>query len=91
VESHALFPEPVVYSFIHSYLSESLVKELSHETGETHMVTVHGAPNGQKACIQWGVAWFTKGIVYDSAITTQFPCSLQHNTFHFGLDRPEPR
>jgi len=37
-----------------------------------------------------GVAWFPKGIVYDTAITTPVPCSLQHNTFHLELGRPEP-
>jgi hypothetical protein len=78
-----------IHSFVCSYLSESPVKELSHETGETHVVNVHRAPRGQKACIQWCVACFPKGIVYDTAITTPFPCSPQHNTFHFGLDRPE--
>ena len=91
MESDAPFPEPVVYSFIHLYLSESTVKELSHERGETLMVSVHRDPRGQKAYIQWGVAWFPKGIVYDTAITTPLPRSLQHNTFHFGLRRPELR
>ena len=32
------------------------------------MVTIHGAPHGRKAYIQWGVAWFHKGIVYSTAI-----------------------
>jgi hypothetical protein len=54
------------------------------------LVTVHGTLCGQKACIQWGPAWFPKGIVYDTAITTPVPCSLQHDTFHHGLGRPEP-
>ena len=31
-----------------------------------------------------------KGIVYNNAITTPVPCSLQHNTFHLGLGRPKP-
>jgi hypothetical protein len=31
--------------------------------GEKHKVTVHGAPHRRKAYIQWGVAWFPKGIV----------------------------
>jgi len=30
--------------------------------GEKHTVTVHGGPHGQKAYIQWGVAWFPKGL-----------------------------
>jgi hypothetical protein len=33
----------------------------------------------------------TRGIVHDTAITTTVPCSFQHNTFHLGLGRPEPR
>jgi hypothetical protein len=41
MEKDAPFPEPMVYSFIHSYLSESSVKELSQETGGKHVVTVH--------------------------------------------------
>jgi len=76
--------------FIHLYLSEFPVKELSQEMGEKHTVTVHGCPCGQKAYIQWGVAWFPKGIVYDTAITTPVPCSLRHDTFHLGLGRSEP-
>jgi hypothetical protein len=89
VESVAPFPEPVVYSSIHSYFSESPVKELSHET-RGNMVTAHGVPRGQKTCKQWGVACFPKGVVYDTAVTTTLPCSLQHNTFYFGWGRPKP-
>jgi hypothetical protein len=44
-----------------------------------------------KAYIQWGVAWFPKRIINDTAITTPVPCSLQHDTLHLGLGRPEPR
>ena len=54
------------------------------------MVTVHEAPCGRKAYVQWGVACFPKGIVYDTAITSPVPCSLQHDIFHLGLGRPEP-
>ena len=36
---------------------------LLHTYGETHKVTVHRAPGRQKAYIQWGAAWFPKGIV----------------------------
>ena len=36
---------------------------LLHTYGEKHKVTVHRAPRRRKACIQWGVAWFPKGIV----------------------------
>jgi hypothetical protein len=55
------------------------------------LVTINGAPCGQKAYIQWGVAWFLKGIIYDITISTPVPCSLQHDTIHLGLGRPEPR
>ena len=44
-----------------------------------HSVTVHGAPRGRWVYIQWGVAWFPKGIVNDTAITTPVLCSLQHD------------
>ena len=70
--------------------SEFPVKELSHERGGKHTVTVHGVPRGRKAYIQWGAAWFPKGTVDDTAVTTPVPCSLHHDTFHLGLGRPEP-
>ena len=75
MERDAPFPEPVVYSFIHMS-QESLVKELSHEIGGKHMVTVHGTPPGRKAYLQWGADWFPKGIVFDTAVTTPVSCSL---------------
>jgi hypothetical protein len=55
--------------------------------GGKHMVTICGAIRGQKAYIQLGVAWFPKGIIYDTAVATPVLCSLQHDTFHFGLGR----
>jgi len=58
---------------------------------EKYLVTVHRAPRGRKAYIQWGAALFPKGIVYDTAITTPVPCSLQQDAFHLGLGRSEPR
>ena len=53
------------------------------------MVTIRGAACGLKAYIQLGVAWFPKGIIYDTAIATPVPCILQHDTIHFGLGRPD--
>jgi hypothetical protein len=61
------------------------------QNGEKHKVTVHGAPRGQKAYIQWGAALFPMGIVNDTAIATPVPCSLRHDTFHQGLGRQEHR
>jgi hypothetical protein len=54
------------------------------------MFTVHRALLGQKA-IQWVGACFPKGIVYDTTNITTVLCSLQHDTFHLVLGRPESR
>ena len=43
---------------IHSYLSESPVKELWHKKRVKHMVTIHRALRGWKAYMKLGVAWF---------------------------------
>ena len=51
-------------------------KEPAHEMRGKPTVTVHGAPRGRIAYIQRGEAWFPKGIVCDTAITTPVPCSL---------------
>ena len=77
--------------FIHLYLSRVPKNEPSHEKRGKYLVTVHGAPCGWKAYIQWGAAWFPKGIVNDTAVSTPVPCCLQHDIFHLGLGRPEPR
>jgi len=53
-------------------------------------VPKQGAQRRWKAYIQWGVAWFPKGIVNDTAVFTPVPYSPRHNTFHLGLGRPEP-
>jgi hypothetical protein len=62
--------------FFHSHLSGFPVKE------QVENIRAH---------ILLGAAWFPKGIVYNTAITTPVPCSLWHDTFHLGLGRPEPR
>jgi len=56
-----------------------------------HIVTIHGALRERKDYIKWGATWFPKGIVYNTAIPNQMPCSLQYDTFHLGLGRPELR
>ena len=86
-------PEPLVYLFIHSFIHACLAESPKRRPltyGEKHEVTVPGAPRRQKAYIKWGAAWFPKGIVNDTAISSLVPCSSWHNTFHFGLGRPEP-
>jgi len=67
-------PEPLVYfSFIHS----CGVPKRSPPTTyiqEKPKVTVHGAPRGRKARIQWGTAWFPKGIVNNCYL---YPSAMQ--------------
>jgi hypothetical protein len=60
------------------------------QNGEKHTVTVHETPLRRKAYIQRGAAWFPKGIVNDTAISSPVPCSPRHDTFRLGLDRPQP-
>ena len=88
MERDAQSPGPVVYSFIYTCWSPK--KEPSHEMWGKHTVTVLGAPHGRNAYIHWGVAWFPKRIVNNTAVTTPVPCSLQHDTFHLGLGRQAP-
>jgi hypothetical protein len=64
---------------------------MSHKRGGKHTVTVHRAPHGWKAYIQWGAAWFPRRIVYYTAVSTPVLCSLQRDIFHLGLGRPESR
>jgi hypothetical protein len=78
--------------FMHSFLSVTgSNKEPSHGKRGKHLVTVHGAPPRRKAYIQCGETWFLEGVVYVTAVPTSVPCSLQHDIFHLGLGRPEPR
>jgi len=84
--------EPLVYLFIQSFIHvfcRSPQKGALLQNGEKHNVTVHGAPNGRKAYVQWGAAWFPKGIINDTVISTLVLCSPRHDTFHLGLGRPE--
>ena len=58
--------EPLVYfSFIHSfmYVCRSPQKGALPRKRGKHLVTIHGAPRRRKAYIQWGAAWFPRGIV----------------------------
>ena len=62
------FPEPFIYALLHSKLSESPVRELSHETWRGKAFIIHDAPCGWKAYIKWGVACFPKGIIYNTTL-----------------------
>jgi len=88
--SDAPSPVPLVY-FSFMSVCRSLQKGALLQNGQKHKVTVHGAPRREKAYIEWGAAWFPKGIVNDIAISVLVPCSLRQDTFHLGLGRPEPR
>jgi len=48
--------------FIHLYLLGFPIRSPPTIRGK-YLVTIHGAPRRRKAYIQWGAAWFPKGIV----------------------------
>jgi len=50
-------------SFFHSCMSARVPKGSPLTYGEKHNITIHGAPRRWKAYIQWGTAWFSKGII----------------------------
>ena len=75
------------------YPSGSPVEEPSHKMG-VNIWSPSTQPHADgRPTYNWGVSWFPKRIVYDTATTTPVPCSPQHDTFHLGLGmgRPEPR
>jgi len=53
------FPKPFIYALLHSYLLDSQVRELSHETQRerNHSLSM--------------VAWFPKGNIYDMLLLSQ--------------------
>jgi hypothetical protein len=67
MDSDTPSPEPLVYFLLINscmYICQSPQKgSVLHTYGEKHKVTIHGAPRRWKAYIQWGAAWFPKGIV----------------------------
>ena len=84
--------EPLVYLFIHSFIHVHLPQSPKRNPptyGNKHTVTIHGPPRRRKAYVKWGAAWFPKGIVNKTAVTTPVPCSPRDSTFHLGLGRPE--
>ena len=81
--------EPLVYSFILLCLQDS-PKRSRPTYWVKHKVTVRRALLGWKAYIQWSAAWFHKGIINNTAISTPVPCSPRHDTFHLGLGTPQP-
>jgi hypothetical protein len=86
-ERDALSLQPMVCSIIYNCRSPQKGPfPLGKQT-----VNVHGAPRERKAYVQRGAALFSKRIVNNTAITTPLPCSLQQDTFHIGLCRPERR
>jgi hypothetical protein len=67
-----------IHSLIHSCICAGVPKRNPLAYREKYKVTVQGAPSRRKAYIQWGVAWFPKGIINDTAISTPVSCSLQY-------------
>ena len=61
MDRDTLSPEPLVYSFIHSFIHVCQSPKRSPPAyWEKHKVTVHGNPRRQKAYIKWGAASFPK-------------------------------
>ena len=61
------------HSFMHSFIHISYSPQLGGspmKNGEKPFI-IHAAPCGQMACIQLGVAWFHKGIIYDTLLLHQ--------------------
>jgi hypothetical protein len=50
------------------------VKGALLKRGEKHKVTIHGAPRGQKANIQWSAPLFSKRIAKDTAMVSLPQC-----------------
>jgi hypothetical protein len=67
-------PEPLVYIVI--YVCRAPKKGALLQNGEKHEVTIHVAPRRGKADIKWGAAWFPKGIVNETAISTPVDAAL---------------
>jgi hypothetical protein len=85
-------PEASVYLLIHSFM---YVCQSPHKGALLHMGKNIQPPSTERGCrrkayIQWGVAWFPKGIGNDTAISTTVPCRPRHDTFNLGCSRPEP-
>jgi hypothetical protein len=88
-ERDALSPETIVYSFIYICRSPQL-RSPPTKCGETYSHCPR-SPTRAEGLHTMDAAWFPQGIVNDTAVTTPVPCSLQHDTFHFGVGRPELR
>jgi len=71
--------------FIHSFISVGVPKRW--KTYNHHP----RSPTWTEGLHTRGEAWFHKGIIYDTAVTTPALSSLQHDTFHLDLGRPELR
>jgi hypothetical protein len=81
MDSDTPSPEPLVcFLFIHSCMSAGVPKkEPSYiHTGKKIRSPVHGAPYRRKAYIQWGAAWFPKGIV--TTLLSLPPCHVAFGT-----------
>ena len=72
--------------FIH--LSVSPVKESSHKTGKTYGHHLR-SPTRMEGLHTVGCGLVPKGDHLRHCSLYPVPCSLQHNTFHLGLGRPE--
>ena len=90
MEREASSPEPVVDSFIYicwdpkyGALPQKVGKTFGHPPW---------SPTWTESLHTMGCGLASQGgVIQDTAISTSVPCSLQHDTFHLDLGRPEPR
>ena len=81
------------HPFLHSYMSAGVPRK---ESSYIHMGKNIRSPSTEphadrRPTYSGGGDLVPQGDRYDTAVSTPLPCSLQLDTFHFGLGRPEPR
>ena len=86
------FVHSFIHSFIHLLIHIRLLESSKRSPptyGEKHKVIIHGAPCRQKTYIQWGAAWFPKGIFKDQTVQEQ--CTPLFPTLFLDSLTPDDR
>jgi hypothetical protein len=86
MERAAHFQNHWFNSFIHISHSHQSRSNPTKQEENTHSPSTEPHADGRLTHNRSAV-WFSKGIIYNTAITTPVPCSLQHDTCHLGLGR----
>jgi hypothetical protein len=78
------------YSFIHISRSPQLRSSPKNTGGKKQSLST-GPHADKRPTWNWVRPDSPRGSFTTLLLTTPVPCSLQDNTFHLGLGRPEPR